>query len=55
MDLSKCEKRLASLEQGMEELVPFSFQWLNEDGMPAGPLIERMVPKSRIGWLYESN
>jgi hypothetical protein len=49
-------RRLAALENGKEEeeLVPISFQWMKEDGTLFGPLIERMVPKSRFGWLNEA-
>ena len=43
-------RRLATLEnhQGREQLVPFSFQWLNEDGTPAGEQIERWIPRSPL-------
>jgi hypothetical protein len=49
-------RRLATLEAVpvKEELVPFSFQWMKEDGAPAGPMIRRMVPKGRFKWLNEA-
>ena len=49
-------RRLATLEavQVKDELVPFSFQWMKEDGAPAGPLVRRMVPKGRFRWLDEA-
>ena len=34
-----------------KELVPISFQWTDKSGMLSGPLIKRMVPKSRFGWV----
>lgn len=48
------DRRLVALESIQEELVPFSLQWFDDDGTPAGSLIKRMVPKSRIGWLCEA-
>lgn len=56
MKLDGMTRRLAALENGMEEegLVPISFQWMKEDGTSCGPLINRMVPKSRFRWLDEA-
>jgi hypothetical protein len=47
---SNIERRLASLEGDSErdDMVKVSHQWLHEDGTPAGELIERWVPRSRI-------
>jgi hypothetical protein len=44
------ERRLAALESNSErdDLILTSYQWLHEDGRPAGELIERWVPRSRI-------
>ncbi len=49
-------RRLSALEgaSGPEEMVKFSYQWIHHDGTPAGPKIERMVPRSRaakLGWV----
>jgi hypothetical protein len=54
LKLDNLASRLATLEyrQAREELVPFSFQWLNEDGTPASERIERLVPRSR-GFKFE--
>ena len=50
MKLNNLASRLATLEnrQEREQLVPFSFQWLTEDGTPAGEQIERWIPRSRM-------
>ena len=47
------KKRLAALE-GVSEpgRVKTSWQWMNEDGTPAGPVIERMVTRRR-GFKWE--
>ncbi len=48
MKADNLSRRLSALEDDPEEdLVAFSYQWLNEDGTPAGPLIERRIPRSR--------
>jgi hypothetical protein len=42
-------RRLAALEGiSVQDMVTVTHQWLNEDGTPAGELIERRVPRSRI-------
>jgi hypothetical protein len=42
-------RRLAALEGISEQdMGTVTHQWLNEDGTPAGELIERRVPRSRI-------
>jgi len=47
------KRRLVALEGGSEpDMVKTSFQWLNEDGTPAGPVIERMVTHCR-GFKWE--
>jgi hypothetical protein len=54
MRTSNLRKRIETLEsrsQAKEELVPVSVQWLNEDGSPAGPRIERMVSEGCFEWL----
>lgn len=50
------EKRLEYLEnaRGNKPLVPISFQWLASDGVPSSPVIRRMVPQDRFGWLNET-
>ncbi len=50
------ERRLEDLEKshGDEPLVSVSFQWMTSDGVPFGPLIRRLVPKDRFGWLNET-
>jgi hypothetical protein len=50
LKLNNLASRLATLEnhQGREQLVPFSFQWLNEDGTSAGERIERWIPRSHM-------
>lgn len=48
MQADNLNRRLAALENTQEELILFSFQW--DDG----PLIKRMVPKSRVRWLNEA-
>jgi tRNA A37 N6-isopentenylltransferase MiaA len=58
LKLDNLARRLATLEnrQAREELVPFSFQWLNEDGTPASERIERRIPRSRmfeLEWIDE--
>jgi hypothetical protein len=56
MSISNLQKRIGTLEcrsQAKDELVPFSFQWLNEDGTPAGPLVRRKVPKMRLRALVD--
>ena len=46
-------RRLAVLENDTEKkvLVPISFQWTDKSGMLSGPVIKRMVPKSRFVWV----
>jgi len=47
------KRRLVALEGVSEpDMVKTSWRWLNEDGTPAGPVIERMVPRSR-GFKFE--
>jgi hypothetical protein len=50
MSLTGLDRRLAALEGNKEcdDLILTSHQWFNEDGTPAGELIERWVPCSRI-------
>jgi hypothetical protein len=59
LKLDNLANRLATLENRQareEELVPFSFQWLNEDGTPASEMIEHRIPRSRmfeLEWIDE--
>lgn len=55
MKAERLNRRLATLEVhlGKEEHVPFSFQWIDDNGLPSGPLITRSVLKSRFGCLDE--
>jgi hypothetical protein len=53
MKFDAIAKRVAALGHGGEELAPISFQWFKENGTPSGPLIKRMIPKNRFGWLTE--
>ena len=47
------KRRLVALEGNSEpDMVKTSWQWINEDGMPAGPVIERLVPRGR-GFKFE--
>jgi hypothetical protein len=58
MKAESLKRRLAALEDNpnaVEEVVPFSFRWVNEDGTPASPLVERMVPKDSFRWLNKHN
>jgi hypothetical protein len=53
MRIPNLHKRVEALETDVAAapLVPVSYQWLKEDGSPAGPWVKRMVPKDRFGWL----
>jgi hypothetical protein len=51
------KRRLVALE-GVSEpgMVKTSWQWMNEDGTPAGPVIERLVTRRRefkFEWIDE--
>jgi len=50
MKADSLSRRLAKLEDdpGKEDLVTVAHRWLNEDGTPAGPVIERRIPRSRM-------
>ena len=50
MTMSSIERRLSALEDvpAEEDMVNFSYQWLNEDYSPAGEMVTRRVPSSRI-------
>lgn len=54
--MKSIERRLALLEgdsKQAEDMVKVSYQWLNEDGTPSGPEIERTVPRSQTLSLEE--
>jgi hypothetical protein len=58
MKADSLSRRLALLEGNseQEDIVTVAFRWLNEDGMPAGEMIERRIPRSRmfkLEWLDE--
>jgi len=55
MNAERLSRRLATLEAhlGKEEHVPFSFQWIDDNGLPSGHMITRSVLKSRFRWLDE--
>ena len=50
-------RRLAKLEDDPEQdMVTVTHQWLNEDGTPAGEMIEHRIPRSRMSkfeWIDE--
>jgi len=49
MNADSLSRRLAALEDAPEQdMVLVVLQWLNEDGTPAGEMIERWTPRSCI-------
>ena len=49
MKADSFSRRLAALEDDPEQdTVLVAHQWLHEDGTPAGPWIERRIPRSRM-------
>ena len=57
MKADSFSRRLAKLEDDpeQEDTVTFAYQWLNENGTPAGERIERQIPRSmfKLEWLDE--
>jgi hypothetical protein len=57
MKADNLSRRLAKLEDDPErDMVTVTHQWLNEDGTPAGEMIERQIPRSRtfkFKWIDE--
>jgi hypothetical protein len=57
MKADNLSRRLAKLEDDPEEdMVTVTHQWLNEDGTPAGEMIEHRIPRSRMSkfeWIDE--
>ena len=53
MKADRLKRRLVALEGVSEQdMVKTSWQWMNEDGTPAGPVIERLVTRRR-GFKWE--
>ncbi len=59
MKTDSLSRRLSALEEDPEQdTVQVAHQWLHEDGTPAGPLIERRIPRSsyemfKFEWIDE--
>jgi hypothetical protein len=49
MKADNLSRRLVKLEDDPErDMVTVAHQWLNEDGTPAGEMIERRIPRNRM-------
>lgn len=59
MNADSLSRRLAALEDAPEQdVVLVAYQWLNEDGTPAGEMIERWTPRScifKLEWIKNEN